>query len=121
MAKPIPPIPPDVAEALAQGHLLEAVKRLRATMPMGLGEAKSIIEWHLRHNKLGQVPPASKPSPRPAAVGMAARPQVHHHPTVHSPARPGLSPGEVARTTGGGMSIVVLLAVAVLLVAYFLQ
>lgn len=119
MTKPIPPVPPDVAELLAKGHLLEAVKRLRAASPMGLAEAKSVIEWHVRHNALR---PPSPPAPRPGTVGMATRvPAVHHHPTVHAPARPGLSPGEVGKTGGGGMGIVVLLAVAMGLVYYFLQ
>ncbi|MEO7742757.1 MAG: hypothetical protein ABIR98_07470 [Usitatibacter sp.] len=121
MTKPIPPVPPDVAEALAKGHLLEAVKRLRAASPMGLAEAKSVIEWHVRHNALRPPSASSKPAPRPGPVGMARGPAAHHHPTVHAPGRPGLSPGEVGKTRGGGAGIVVLLAVAMGLVYYFLQ
>ena len=121
MAKPVPPLPPDVAEALAKGHLLEAVKRLRATMPMGLKEAKSLIEGHLRHNTLGQTPP-TPPPPRQRTVGMPVRAQApRHHPTVHAPGRPGLSPGEVPKTGGGGMGIVVLLAIAAGFAYYFLK
>jgi hypothetical protein len=121
MNKPIPPLPPDVADALAKGHLLEAVKRLRATMPMGLKEAKSLIEGHLRHNTLGQTPPTPA-HPRQGTVGMATRaPAPRHHPTVHAPGRPGLSPGEVPKTGGGGIGIVVLLAIAVGFAYYFLR
>ena len=109
--------------ALAKGHLLEAVKRLRATMPMGLGEAKSVIEWHLRHNALQSVstrPAATATAPKAHAV--SHHPTLHHHPTAHAPFRPGgLSPGEVGKTSGGGMAIIVLLAIAAGLVIYFLQ
>ena len=106
MTKPVPPLPQDVAEALAKGHLLEAVKRLRAATPMGLAEAKSVIEWHIRHNAIKA----------PATHHHAVR----HHPTVHAPMRPGLAPGEVPKTSGGGMGIAILLAVAAVLVSYFL-
>ena len=123
MAKPIPQIPPDVVEALEKGHLLEAVKRLRATMPVGLAEAKSILEWHLRQNTIA-VPQQGKkpPAPRPAATAaMAPRVTGRHHPTVHAPNPPGLAPGEVPRTSGGGLGIVVLLAAAMGLAYYFLK
>lgn len=126
MAKPIPPVPPDVAEALAKGHLLEAVKRLRAASPMGLAEAKSVIEWHLRHNALRppapkSAPSASPPQHRAAAAASARVHAVRHIPTVHAPARPGLAPGEVPRTSSGGLGIVILLAAALAFVYYFLQ
>ena len=121
MTKPIPPVPPDVAEALAKGHLLEAVKRLRAANPMGLAEAKSVIEWHMRHNALGATRPTETVAARKAAIAMAPRLHVAHRPTVHAPMRPGLSPGEVPRTSAGGLGIVVLLAVALALAGYFLQ
>jgi len=123
MTKPIPPIPPDVADALAKGHLLEAVKRLRATMPVGLAEAKSVIEWHMRHNALPSAAArqaATATAPKPHAV--QHHPALRHHPTAHAPFRPGgLSPGEVGKTGGGGMAFVVLLAIAAGLVFYFLQ
>lgn len=122
MTKPMPPVPPDVAEALAKGHLLEAVKRLRAGSPMGLAEAKSIIEWHVRHNALRPPSPAPPSPARKAAASVA--PKIHavaHHPTVHAPMRPGLAPGEVPHAGGGGLAYVVLLAAAAALVVYFLQ
>ncbi len=121
MTKPIPNLPPEAAAALAKGHLLEAVKILRAASPMGLGEAKTVIEWHIRHNLARPQSQASSP-PRPVAgpTGMKLH-AVKHHPTVHAPGRPGLSPGEQSRTGGGGMPIVVMLAVAMGLVYYFLQ
>ena len=116
MTKPIPPLPPDVTDALAKGHLLEAVKRLRAANPMGLAEAKSVIEWHVRHHAQGAVPratPAHAPVPKHHAGG--------HAPKAHLPGRPGLSPGEVPNTGGGGLGFVVLLVVAAMLAYYFLQ
>jgi hypothetical protein len=119
MTKPIPPLPPEVAEALAQGHLLEAVKRLRAAMPMGLAEAKSVVEWHLRHN--AQRAPSASARASAARPATPAQTAAYHRPTVHAPRRPGLSPGEVARSGGGGLGVAVLLAVAAGLVYYFLR
>jgi hypothetical protein len=122
MTKPIPPLPPDAAEALAKGHLLEAVKRLRAATPMGLAEAKNVLEWHLRHRAQSMAGAAAKASPRPA--GLSPVPKHHaggHAPRVHVPGRPGLSPGEVPKTSGGGFGVVVLLAIAAGIVYYFLR
>ena len=120
MTKPIPPLPPDVADALAKGHLLEAVKRLRAASPMGLAEAKSVLEWHVRHHAQSAVSKAaaSRPSGSDTAAFHAPR---HHAAKAHIPSRPGLSPGEVPKTSGGGLGVVVLLIVAAGLVYYFLQ
>jgi len=119
MTKPIPPLPPDVADALAKGHLLEAVKRLRAASPMGLAEAKSVLEWHVRHNAQSGVRKAVAARPAPSDAAFHAP---RHHPAkAHLPSRPGLSPGEVPKTSGGGLGVVVLLIVAAGLAYYFLQ
>src|SRR5688500_15248206 len=116
MTKPIPPLPPDAAEALAKGHLLEAVKRLRAATPMGLAEAKSVLEWHVRHHAQTMLGAAAKPSPRPAGAPLVPKHHAGGHvPRAHVPGRPGLSPGEVPKTSGGGFGVVVLLAVAAMI------
>ena len=119
MTKPIPPLPPDVAEALSKGHLLEAVKRLRAASPMGLAEAKSVLEWHIRHKAQSAAGKAG--ASRPAASDAALHPARHVPAETHLRSRPGLSPGEVPKTSGGGLGVVVLLIVAAALVYYFLQ
>ena len=126
MAKPIPPVPPDVAELLAKGHLLEAVKRLRASSPMGLAEAKKVIEWHVRHHALRPPSPgtpkaSNAPAQHRAAPAAPVKVHVRHNPTVHAPRPPGLAPGEVAPSSGGGMGIVILLAAAFGLAYYFLR
>ena len=122
MTKPIPPLPPAAAEALAKGHLLEAVKLLRAATPMSLGEAKTVLEWHVRHHAQSMLGAAAKPSPRAAGVAMVPKHHAGGHvPRAHIPGRPGLSPGEVPKTSSGGFGIVVLLAVAAGFVYYFLQ
>ena len=122
MTKPIPPLPPAAAQALAKGHLLEAVKLLRASTPMSLGEAKTVLEWHVRHHAQSMASAAAKPSPRPAGAVLVPRHHAGGHvPRVHVAGRPGLSPGEVPKTSSGGFGIVVLLAVAMGFVYYLLQ
>jgi ribosomal protein L7/L12 len=50
MALPNTPLPPDVLEALGRGRTIDAIKRLRKATGMGLAEAKSAIEMHVRAN-----------------------------------------------------------------------
>jgi ribosomal protein L7/L12 len=50
MAFPNTPLPPDVLEALSRGRTIDAIKRLRKATGLGLAEAKSAIEMHVRAN-----------------------------------------------------------------------
>lgn len=108
------PLPPEVVAALQKGHLLEAIKRLRASGGFGLAEAKSAIEHHLRQNTIKVRPAADVESVEPLRQSVGARP------VVAAPAlvgKPGLSPGEVPRT-GGSAGVLILLAVAAAVFLY---
>jgi len=64
MTFPNTPLPPDVIEAIGRGRTIDAIKRLRKATGMGLAEAKSAIEMHVR---------ANPPAPGQARHGADAR------------------------------------------------
>jgi len=39
-------LPPEIAAALSQGNVIEAIKRLRALQPMSLRDAKALVDRH---------------------------------------------------------------------------
>lgn len=63
-------MPERVLEALRRGDTLEAIKRLRAVTPLGLKEAKDVIDAYRR----GDMPMPSRPAPS----------VVHAPPTGHA-------------------------------------
>ena len=87
-------LPPDVIEALRKGNKIEAIKRLREATKLGLAEAKGLVD-QLERAK----PSASQP-----------RAPQHNPPIPHRPGN--LSPGEVPRSSGGGVAVAILLALA---------
>ena len=97
------PLPPDIANALRSGNLLEAIKLLRKSKGVGLAEAKQLIEAHMRATTLGSTAPGHAP-------------RVAHK--LETPRRASnLSPGEVPRSDAGPWAIILVVAVAV--VAFF--
>ncbi len=93
------PLPPDIANALRSGNLLEAIKLLRKSKGVGLAEAKQLIEAHMRATNLGSTAPGHAP-------------KVAHK--LEMPRRPSsLSPGEVPRSSAGPWAIILMIAVAV--------
>ena len=94
-----PPLPPDIANALRSGNLLEAIKLLRKSRGVGLAEAKQLIEAHMRASTLGSTAPGHAP-------------KVAHK--LEMPRRPAnLSPGEVPRSSAGPGAIILVIAAAV--------
>ena len=94
-------LPPEAADALARGNVIEAIRILRQQKNIGLAEAKGLLEAMQRQGnvKVNVTTNMRTVARRPAAPG----PGFEQH--------AGLSPGEVPR--GGGLSAV---AVVVLLV-----
>lgn len=86
-------LPPDVVEALKQGNKIEAIKRLRAAIGVGLAEAKAAVDAAERHTSFTSHAHASAP-----VVG----------------ARTTLSPGEVPRSGGNDLAYVIVAVVAAL-------
>lgn len=82
-------LPPDVLEALEQGHTIEAIKRLRAATGLGLKEAKDLIDAHKR-GRAFTVPAAAPPA-----------------------AGPRLAPGEVPRSGNTALWLLVVIVAAV--------
>jgi hypothetical protein len=99
-------LPPTVAEALKSGNKIEAIKRLRGITGLGLKEAK---DWIDNYERGGPAPLPEIAKNIPADARFAAHPHAAHV------SRPGLSPGEVARSGGAGKWLA-LIAVAVLVV-----
>jgi hypothetical protein len=110
MANPLDSLPPNVVEALRRGDKIGAIKLLREVARVGLAEAKNAIDTANRQSATHR--PEHNPEHRPAAAGTPPHsppPQVPAASTLYSP---GLSPGEVPRTSGGmGFVIVVIIAV----------
>jgi hypothetical protein len=101
-------IPPEVADALARGNLIEAIKVLRQQKNLGLAEAKGLIETL---QKQGNVK---------VNVTTTVRTVKKSPPGTVIEQHPGLSPGEVprgnpARTLG---VIVVLVVIAIGIAIY---
>jgi len=102
-------LPPEVADALAKGNLIEAIKLLRQRTNLGLAEAKDLI---VALQKQGNVKVGMTTHSR-KVPGPAHREGIQH--------RPGLSPGEVPRRSGGAIAVAIVLAalVAIGAAAYF--
>lgn len=119
MSDPQPTLPAEVAEALARGNKVEAIKLLRAATGMSLASAKGAVEGR------GAVPggQSSAGAALPAEVQVAlakgdkieairllrattgmglkeAKDSVDAHDAAAAPERPGLAPGEVPRSMG---------------------
>jgi hypothetical protein len=91
-------LPPEVANALAKGNLIEAMKLLRAQYKdIGLAEARRLLE---ALQKQGQV----KANATTRAKRAVAAPR--------SGFGPKLSPGEVPRGGGGGGAALALIVAA---------
>jgi hypothetical protein len=102
-------LPPDVADALAQGNVIEAIKRLREQhKTLSLAEARALLE---AVKEQGGAKVEVK-----TTVRRMARPAPH----AGVERRPGLSPGEMPR--GGSraaIAAIVLLAVVVFAAAAY--
>lgn len=61
MAKPRASLPKDVIDAIEGGNLIEAVKRLRKTGGIGLAEARSAVEAHVRSRSATPAAPTGHP------------------------------------------------------------
>jgi hypothetical protein len=73
-------LPPQVADALAKGNLIAAIKNLREQKPnLGLAEAKALIEA-IQRQQGGNVKMNVK-----TAVKAAASPGMHQHSPPQSP------------------------------------
>lgn len=115
------PLPPEVVNALSRGNLVEAIKLLRKTHPhMGLAEAKALLDAVAN---LAPKPPPHAPAGKASHAGglQASHASAPKHDVVHIPRRPGLSPGEVPRSSSaaGGMALLVVAVLAVLLYVRF--
>jgi len=104
-------LPPEVAKAIAEGNLIEAMKLLRARYKgVGLAEARGLLE---ALQKQGQAKPA------------AAKVNVHAHAKALPPMRPTfgpkLSPGEVPRGAGGAGSAILLVLAALAIGAFYFR
>jgi hypothetical protein len=121
-------LPPQVADALAKGNLIAAIKYLREQKPnLGLAEAKALIEA-IQRQQGGNVKMNVK-----TAVKAAASPGMHQHSPPQSPPHspphaamtpsmdPHISPGEMPRTSGsaGFAMLVVAIAVVIAAAVYF--
>jgi hypothetical protein len=107
MLPPNTPVPPDVANALRRGNLIEALKLLRKAQGLGLAEAKALLDAHLRAEAASQKKAGT--TTRRAAYPTAMSRDSH------------LSPGEVPRTAGSGFWVVVVMIAAALAAWYWVR
>ena len=129
MSDPRQNLPPQVADALAKGNLVAAIKYLREQKPnLGLAEAKALIEAIQRQQQGGNLKVNVKATAH-AAMNPHSTPQSAAHSTPHSPSHapatpsmdPHVSPGEMPRTSGsaGFAMLVVAIAVVIAAAVYF--
>ena len=98
-------LPPEVIDALKRGNKIEAIKRLREAMALGLAEAKSVVEAH--DTISGHSAPKAKAAAKPAALKSKAA----NHTSAYIRARADdLSPGEVPRSSASPLGIVFAIA-----------
>ncbi|MEP7067619.1 MAG: hypothetical protein ABI789_00200 [Usitatibacter sp.] len=94
-----PTLPPEVVEALRRGNKIEAIKLLRKAAGLGLAEAKARAEAHAPG----------------AAAGRPMSGNAAHAPLYPGGRRiPGLSPGEVPRTSSAPVAFIILIAAIVI-------
>ncbi|HSW82500.1 MAG TPA: hypothetical protein VLH12_03450 [Usitatibacter sp.] len=114
-------LPPQVADALAKGNLIAAIKYLREQKPnLGLAEAKALIEA-IQRQQGGNVKMNVNAAVKTAAGSAPTRP----HSTPHSPPHaamtpsmdPRVSPGEMPRTSGNAGFAMLVVAIAVVIAA----
>lgn len=137
MANPPPSLPPGVAEALARGNLIEAIKLFRSS-GMGLKQAKDAVDAHLKGKPVaapaafsggmgGALPPgvvealqqgqkieAIRLMREQAGLGLKeAKEAVEAYERTRAPTLSDLSPGQVGDTGSGIWWVVVLVLVCV--------
>ena len=96
-------LPPEVIDALKRGNKIEAIKRLREAMALGLAEAKNVVEAHdLISGSSGKAKPQAHPTPKPKPFTYSRRPREDD-----------LSPGEEPRNAASPLGIVVAIAAVV--------
>ena len=123
MAEPVPPsIPPQVRAALESGNLIEAIKLMRQQMPqLGLAEAKALVDAMQRQGVKVNVKTNVKTTVRSAPHNQPASAVIPHHhaamPTGPATAGPGLSPGEMPRTSASAALIFVAIAIFAVIAA----
>ena len=113
-------LPPQVADALAKGNLIAAIKYLREQKPnLGLAEAKALIEA-IQRQQGGNAKVNVKAAVKTAASG-AIRPHSPPHSPPHAPMTPSMdphvSPGEMPRTSGSAGFAMLVIAIAVVIAA----
>jgi len=113
-----------VADALAKGNLVAAIKYLREQKPnLGLAEAKALIEA-IQRQQGGNVKVNVKATAH-TAMNPHSTPQSAAHSTPHSPSHapatpsmdPHVSPGEMPRTSGSAGFAMLVVAIAVVIAA----
>lgn len=104
-------LPPEVADALARGNVIEAIKLVRQQKNIGLAEAKALIDALQRQGnvKVNVTTNMRTVARRPAAPG----PGSEQH--------PGLSPGEVPRSGAPAVAAIVLIVVIAVGFAIYLK
>lgn len=119
MTDPVPPsIPPQVRAALESGNLIQAIKLMREQMPqLGLAEAKSLVDALQKQGVKVNVKTTVRSAPHAQPAHVVAP---HHHATMPDglpSAGPGLSPGEVPRTSASAALIFVAIAIFAVIAA----
>ncbi|MBC8022636.1 MAG: hypothetical protein H7Y14_05930 [Burkholderiales bacterium] len=111
-------LPPDVAQALARGNLVEAIKLLRTKHNIGLAEAKGLLDAIQNQAKAGA---AAATAARSKAQATMHPMHAHQHEVALPPDPSHLSPGEMPRSSSGAVfaMVVVVIAFAIGVAMYF--
>ena len=102
-------LPPDVAQALARGNVVEAIKLLRTKHNVGLAEAKGLLEALQQQAKAGA---AAATAARAQSHASAHPMQAHQHSVALAPHPSHLSPGEMPRSSSAATFAMVVLVIA---------
>jgi ribosomal protein L7/L12 len=104
-------LPPDVLAALANGNKIEAIKLLRERTGLGLAEAKNHVEAYAHSVAEPEASPLDDGGDHMVVRKPGAAPQPRPKPQAYVK-RDGLSPGEVAKTSGGLQAVIFVVAIA---------
>jgi ribosomal protein L7/L12 len=119
-------LPAEVIDAIRKGNKIEAIRLLREATGVGLYEARGTVDSFEAANRMAAGQPVQAQTDIKALMPTVAGARAHAAKSSAAPAsaaatQPGLSPGEVPRTSVKAIGFVIVLVIAAILVFFALK